>query len=76
MTTRLIFKLKSNRMDDRAYCMALLSWHLLNLRRNDGLTQAPKADFNDYFQSIKNFKEKQNPFRNQTNPFANRRLGR
>ena len=61
-------------MDDRAYCMALLSWHLLNLRRKDGLIQAPKADFNEYFRSVMQTKKNTNPFGNQVNPFANKRF--
>ena len=66
-----IYKLPPNKEkkmhDDRAYCLAMLGWHLSELRRAEmARVDIPKADYSDYLQAVvcQNTQIKQSPFKN------------
>ena len=60
--------------DDRAYCLALLAWHLYQLRTEERLAKEKEA--NAWKQKYKDNqfdrkKKNNNPFSNSVNPFTN-----
>lgn len=71
----ILFKLPPNKErkmhDDRAYCLAMLGWHLSEKRRAELTSiEIPKVDYTDYLQAVAAQKGGPNPFKNRENPFT------
>lgn len=71
------YKLPANKErkyhDDRAYCLAMLGWHLSEIRREERASfEVPKANFEEYFKGLSAQERKASTFQGRTNPFASK----
>ena len=71
----ILYKLPPNKErkmhDDRAYCLAMMGWHLSEIIRKERTDiPVPKTDYTEYLQVVASQKGVSTPFGNRSNPFS------